>query len=68
VWQSLVRIFYTTARNAPGILRAASLLLFVPIAALIFIVEIYRFLVRVIVVIMVDRRRIVVGTGEDGRS
>lgn len=68
MWQSIASIFYITVRGVAGISKLVSWCLNVLIAGLICIARIYRFGARVFAECMVDRRRIVAGTGEAGRS
>lgn len=68
MWRSIVRRWYTTAHNAGGILGLALMLLLVPTAALIYIVEAYRCGVQFFVACMVARLRTGAGMDEDGRS
>lgn len=68
MWQSIARTCSTIARTASGIFATISLLIAVPIAGLIFIVEVYRSLGRITVVLTEDPHRSAAGTGEDERS
>lgn len=68
MWRSVVNIFYTTVQAVADIIELVSSCLSVLIVGMIFIVEIYRSLGRVIVGSTADQRRTGDGTDEAGRS